>query len=231
MIQAIFFDFNGVIIDDERLQMSAYQQVLGARGIELTEAQYFAALGMDDKTFVRVALERAGRFTDELMFEVYQEKAAAHRKLIENQLPLLPGIITFIKATSRLYSLGLVSMADLLEVEYVFTRAKLADYFTVAVTADDVTICKPAPDCYVTALARLNGIRRRERKLPVLSGECLVIEDSPPGIQSGRAAGMLTLGVTNTVPGADLRNAGADVVTASLADWTTDAVRHVFSNH
>ncbi|HYO92358.1 MAG TPA: HAD-IA family hydrolase, partial [Pyrinomonadaceae bacterium] len=64
---------------------------------------------------------------------------------------------------------------------------------------------------------------------PVLAQECLVIEDSPPGIQSGRAAGMRTLGVTNTVTEEQLRAASADVVTANLYDWNADAVHHVFS--
>jgi beta-phosphoglucomutase-like phosphatase (HAD superfamily) len=66
--------------------------------------------------------------------------------------------------------------------------------------------------------------------LPLLPHECLAIEDSPPGIQSARAAGMRTLGVTNTVSEAALRAAGADVVTASLADWNVDAVTLVYSN-
>jgi beta-phosphoglucomutase-like phosphatase (HAD superfamily) len=57
----------------------------------------------------------------------------------------------------------------------------------------------------------------------------LVVEDSPPGIESGKQAGMRTLGVTNTVDEVALRAAGADVVTASLADWNVDAVRHVFN--
>jgi beta-phosphoglucomutase-like phosphatase (HAD superfamily) len=62
----------------------------------------------------------------------------------------------------------------------------------------------------------------------LLPNECLAVEDSPPGIQAGRGAGMRTLGVTNTVSEDALRAAGADVVTRSLADWTTDAVRRVF---
>jgi beta-phosphoglucomutase-like phosphatase (HAD superfamily) len=62
----------------------------------------------------------------------------------------------------------------------------------------------------------------------LLASECLVIEDSPPGIQSGRGAGMRTLGVTNTVTESELRAAGAEVVTASLADWTVDAVHHLY---
>jgi hypothetical protein len=39
---------------------------------------------------------------------------------------------------------------------------------------------------------------------------------------------MRTLGITNTVSAAALREAGADVVTASLADWTVDAVKRLF---
>ena len=229
MIQAIFFDFNGVIIDDESLQFTAYQQVLRGHGIELTEEQYFAALGMDDRTFVRTTLERAGRYTTELSQDVLRAKSEIHRKMIEEELPFFPGVVTFIKAAARHYSLGLVSMADQNEISYVFDRARLRPHFSVIVSADDVHVCKPAPDCYLSGLERLNTLRQGNRLLPLLPGECLVIEDSPPGIQAGREAGMRTLGVTNTVSETQLREAGADVVTASLFDWTTDAVRLVFS--
>jgi beta-phosphoglucomutase len=229
MINAIFFDFNGVIIDDERLQMTAYQQVLQGHGIELTEAQYFGALGMDDRTFVHTALERAGKLTDATTQAVLQEKCKVHRKMIEDELPLFPGVVTFLKATARHFSLGLVSMADQNEISYVFDRAGLRKLFTVIVSADDVGICKPDPTCYRRGLEKLNERRRDARLLPLLPRECLVVEDSPPGIQSGKAAGMRTLAVTNTVSEAALRAAGAEVVTASLADWNVDAVRHVFS--
>src|SRR6266498_3517931 len=170
MIQAIFFDFNGVIINDEPLQMAAYQDVL----------------------------------------------------------PLFPGAVTFLKATARRYSLGLVSMAMIAEIQYVLDRARLRSLFSAIVSAEDVNVCKPAADCYLIALAKLNEQRRVDRLLPLRAAECLVIEDSPPGIESGRQAGMHTLGITNTVSEKELRMAGAEVVTASLADWTVDAVRHVF---
>jgi beta-phosphoglucomutase-like phosphatase (HAD superfamily) len=75
----------------------------------------------------------------------------------------------------------------------------------------------------------LNQRRQQERKLPLLAAECLAIEDSPPGIKSAQVAGMRTLGVTNTVGEEELRAAGAEVVTSSLADWTADAVRLVYS--
>ena len=229
MVKAIFFDFNGVIIDDEPIQMRAYREVLREYDIDLTDEHYFAALGMDDKTFVRAIFGRAKKkLTPTMVVEVQQGKTRLHRKMIEDELPLFPGVVTFLKATSRRYSLGLVSMANSEEVGYVFERARLRPLFSVVVTAEDVQICKPAPDCYLRGLEKLNAKRQSERLLPLLAAECLVVEDSPPGIRSGREAGMRTLGVTNTVSETELRAAGAEVVTASLADWTTDAVEHLF---
>ncbi len=228
MIRAIFFDFNGVIIDDETIQMKAYQEVLSGHEIALTEELYFGALGMDDRTFVRSMFEHAKKpLSDPLLEEVLGAKTELHRQMIE-ELPLFPGVLTFLKAASREFQLGLVSMANLTEVSYVFQRANLTPLFSVIVTAEDASVCKPAPDCYLTGLLKLNELRQQERELPLLASECLAIEDSPPGIQSARAAGMRTLGVTNTVSEEALRAAGADVVTKSLADWNVDAVKLVF---
>ena len=229
MIKAMFFDFNGVIIDDETIQMKAYQEVLSGHEIALTEELYFGALGMDDKTFVRSMFDHAKKpLSDPLLAEVLGAKTDLHRQMIEDELPLFPGVLTFLKAAAREFDIGLVSMANKVEVGYVFQRAHLTPLFDVIVTAEDASVCKPAPDCYLGGLTKLNEKRQHERKLPLLASECLSIEDSPPGIQSARAAGMRTLGITNTVPAEALRVAGAEVVTASLADWTVDAVRLLY---
>jgi haloacid dehalogenase superfamily, subfamily IA, variant 3 with third motif having DD or ED len=230
MIKAILFDFNGVIIDDEPIQMRAYQEVLKAEGITLTEEEYYASLGMDDKTFVRAAYERAAlELREEKLSELLERKTASHRKMIEKELPLFPGVVTFIKAAAREFTLGVVSMARRVEIEDVLKRASLTNVFEVVVSAEDVETCKPDPACYNRGFLLLDEQRRKAGRLNISPHECLVIEDAPPGIESAREAGMRTLGVTNTVKEAALRAAGADVVTHSLADWTTDAVHHVFS--
>jgi HAD superfamily hydrolase (TIGR01509 family) len=229
MIQAIFFDFNGVIIDDEPLQMTAYQEVLREHGIELSESDYYGALGMDDEMFVRAAFARANKELSDKVFEqTMAAKTVRHRQMIENELPLFPGVVTFLKSTSRHVSLGVVSMAMLSEIDHVLDRAHLQSVFSVIVSTEDVNSCKPAPDCYRRGLEKLNEKRKGAGLSPLSPNECLVIEDSPPGIESGRQAGMHTLGMTNTVSAEQLRAAGAEVVTASLADWTIDAVRRVF---
>jgi HAD superfamily hydrolase (TIGR01509 family) len=229
MIQAVFFDFNGVIIDDEAIHLKTYTEALADEGVELTREDYFNSLGMDDVTFVRAAFGRVGREpSDEVMLRVIEKESAKHRAVIDEELPLAPGVVTFVKALARHHPLGVVSMAMREEIDYVLARAGILNQFAVVVSAEDVTTYKPDPACYLKALEFLNARRGESQILPVAASECLVIEDSPPGIRSARAAGMRTLGVTNTVSDRALRDAGADVVTRSLADWTPDAVHHVF---
>ena len=230
MIRAILLDLNGVIIDDEPIHLQAYRTALAEVGVTLTDEDYYASLGMDDPTFVRAAFSRTGQsMTDEVMHAVIAREAELHLESIKDELPLAPGIVTFLKTSARSFNLGLVSMAERVEVDYVLERAGVDQLFDVFISAEDVSACKPDPACYRLALERLNERRRERRELPLLPHECVVIEDSPPGIASGRAAGMRTIGVTNTVSDAPLRAAGADIVTANLADWSVAAVRHLFS--
>ena len=229
MIHAILFDFNGVIIDDEPLQLKAYQTALEGVGINLTEEQYYTTLGMDDRAFVGSAFARAGKDLDEPERQsIIERKSELHRELIKDELPLFPGIVTFLKATSRRYALGLVSMARRMEIDYVLERSRLVGLFTVLISAEEVTKHKPDPECYRLALEKLNARQQKDRLPSLGAKDCVAIEDAPPGIESARAAGLRTIGVTNTVSEAGLRTAGADVVTRSFADWTVDAVHHLF---
>ena len=229
MIHAIFFDFNGVIINDERIHLKAYREVLTAAGVELTDEDYFASLGMDDVAFVRAAFARVNKpLTDELARELIEREHALHREFISQDLPVASGVIAFIKQLARLYDLGIVSMAERSEIDHVLNLAGIKDPFSVVVSAAKDLNHKPAPDCYLRGLQTMNDQRRSERKLPVLASECVVFEDAPPGIQAARSAGMKTIGVTTTVSEQALRDAGADVVTPNLADWNADAVHHLF---
>src|SRR5437899_2967014 len=120
MIEAIFFDFNGVIIDDERIHLKAYREVLAAADVALTDEDYFASLGMDDAAFVRAAYARAGRaVNDETMRDLIDREHALHRELIKKDLPVPSGVINFIKAAPRDFELSIVSMAERREIDYV----------------------------------------------------------------------------------------------------------------
>jgi beta-phosphoglucomutase len=229
MIQAIFFDFNGVIINDERIHLKAYREVLSVEDVPLTDEDYFASLGMDDAAFVHAAYKRAGRtLADDLRDRLIEREHELHREFITADLPVPNGVVTFIKAAARHFHLGIVSMAVRSEIEFVLGLADILEPFSLIVSAAPGLKHKPAPDCYKLGLELLNERRRGARLLPLLPTECLVIEDAPPGIEAARGAGMRTLGVTTTVNEHALRASHADVVTPDLSDWSIDAVHHLF---
>ncbi|MBX5478042.1 MAG: HAD family phosphatase [Pyrinomonas methylaliphatogenes] len=229
MIRAILFDFNGVIIDDEPLQLQAYQEALKPEGIALTEEDYYNSLGTDEVTFVIQAFARAGKeLSDEALTRVLKRKTELHRRMLEGEPPLFPGVINFIKACARRYTLGIVSMSRRREIADILNRTGLETTFTVIVSAEDVQLCKPNPECFNRAFRLLNEARYRRGESQLSPAECLAIEDSPPGVRAARAAGMRTLAVTNTVSAHLLREAGAEIVTPNLADWTPEAIHRLY---
>jgi HAD superfamily hydrolase (TIGR01509 family) len=229
MIRAILMDFNGVIINDEPLQMKAYQEILKTEGIELTEEDYYKCLGMDDETFIEAAYQRAGKEPEaNKVLEITQAKTNRWREMIADELPIFAGVENFIRKMEKDFALGVVSMARREEIEFVLEKANLADCFSVIISAEDVTACKPDPQCYLEGFNLIDAARMRRGSNPMVHGDCLVIEDSPPGILSAKRAGLKTLGITNTVDAKALREAGADAVSVNLDDWMPGSVRGVF---
>jgi len=229
-MRAILMDFNGVVIDDEPLQMRAYAELLKDEGIELTEEGYYSCGGMDDATFVREQYKRANKdITDAKVTELIQMKTAKWRELVTDEVPLFEGVENFIKKSKQRYAMALVSMANRAEITHILDATGLKNYFDVVISAENVAQCKPNPECYVSAFRQLDALRSAQGHFPLERHECLVIEDVPQGIQAGKAAGMKTLGVLNTFDEATMRAAGADAIAKNLNDWFPDSIALTFS--
>ena len=229
MIKAILMDFNGVIIDDEQIQLDIIRGLLDADGVAITDEQYFANLGMDDDSFVATAYELAGIAPEtNRVLEISQQKTQKWREVIAREVPLFGGLEEFIRKMARQFELGLVSMAKREEIEFVLDLTGLRQCFSVIVSAEEVSNCKPNPECYRKAFQQIDLVRIAQGHLPMTHGECVVIEDSPAGVMAGRNADLPVLGVANTVPAAELRRAGAEWVAVNLNDWMPESMRLAF---
>ena len=229
MIKAILMDFNGIIINDEPLQMQAYKEILQGEDIDLTEEEYYSSLGMDDKTFVEAVYKRAGKeILPEKGIEIINAKTAKWREMIDAEIPLFGDVENFVRKMEKDFAVGIVSMARREEIEYILEKIGLRDCFSIIVSSEDVSDCKPNPECYRKGFGLIDAVRTRRGGNPIVHEDCLVIEDSPQGIRAGKSAGLKTLGITNTVSADKLREAGADAVSKSLADWMPDSIRRVF---
>jgi beta-phosphoglucomutase len=214
MLQAIVFDFDGVIADSEPLHLRAYQQVLGKGGIELTREEYYARyLGFDDVGLFRaLARDRGVAVTDDQVGGWIDAKSQVIAALLLGDSILFPGAAGCIRTLAGRVPMAIASGALEPEISLVLNNTGLADCFKTIASASDGVRGKPAPDLYLLALARLRALG------PIEADGCVAIEDSHWGLEAAKTAGLRTVAVTHTYPAAELR--GADLVVDHLGDIT-----------
>ncbi len=219
MLRAIIFDFDGIIADSEPLHFKVLQRVLGEIGIFLSKEEYYSTyLGFDDKGCFQTALAAHGRPISPASIEdLVGRKATVFLDLLKQQLVVYPGVCELVREAAGRCRLAIASGALRHEIEFVLEHAGIKKEFDHITSAEDVVHGKPDPEAFLHALTMLNQGRPAEAP-PLEPDECLVIEDSTPGVHAARAAGMKVLAVTNTHPRQDL--AEADFVTQSLTDIT-----------
>ncbi len=220
MAHAVIFDFNGVLLDDERIHLALFNEGLAPLGYAISEEAYFDRyVGFDDADcFRHVVEEQGGRLDAAELTRLIEEKAARYLAAMERDPPLFPGAATVVRALAAHHRLAICSGALRQEVEGVLAAAGLRECFSAVVAAEDVDRGKPDPEGYVAALAALN----REVVPPLAPPDCLVIEDTVAGIEAARGAGMRCLAVAHTY--LRERLTGADRVVATLAEVTPDLV-------
>lgn len=207
-MQAIIFDFDGIIADTEPLHFEGLRRTLTEIGITLTETDYYTNyLGFDDRGCILEALRTHGRPADpSLVQDLLRRKAAAYLASIQNHLVIFPGVRPFVEEAAALYPLAIASGALRPEIELILEQAGIRKVFRHITSAEDVAHGKPHPEPFLHALA---GLNRSERRSAISPGACLVIEDSLPGIRAAKTAGMKVLAVANTHTVQDLHEAHA----------------------
>jgi HAD superfamily hydrolase (TIGR01509 family) len=205
-LQALIFDFDGIIANTEPLHYAGLHQTLKEIGIELTEADYYANyLGYDDRGCILAALAAYRRPADASIVErLMKRKAEAYLESVKHHSVIFPGVPEFVHDAARTYPLAIASGALRHEIEYILETAGLRGAFLHITSAEDVTRGKPDPQPFLLALKAL-----QEREAGLSASACLVIEDSLPGVRGARAAGMKVLAVTNTHTVQDLHEAHA----------------------
>jgi HAD superfamily hydrolase (TIGR01509 family) len=224
MLKAIFFDFDGVLADTEPLHLRAFQKVLAEEGLALNERDYYAKyVGLDDKgCFQAVLSDHSPAVTPGIIGRLVERKAKLLFEELTTSLSVYPGIADFVAVTAQHYRLAIVSGALRHEIEFSLEAAGIRKQFEHITAAQDVQSGKPDPEGYLHALAHLN------QHSSVTASECLVIEDTIPGIQAAHAAGMRCLAVSNTFPAGELSL--ADAVTSTLKGYDLASLARRFWN-
>ncbi len=217
MGRAIIFDFDGVVADSEPIHLAVFQRVLGEIGLFLSKEEYYASyIGYDDKGCFKAVLAAHGRPASVADVEdLVARKARVFLDHLKEHLIICPGVLELVREVAPRYRLAIASGALRHEIEFVLEHAGIRKEFEQITSAEDVVHGKPSPDAFLHALAALNRNAPEEPNL-LKPEDCLVIEDSIPGIRAARLAGMRVLAVANTHRIEELTE--AEIVTPSLLD-------------
>jgi len=182
--QAIFFDFDGVLLDTEPAHWAAWAEMLATVGLNLTWEYYRdCCIGIDDRDMLRTMAQAADPPCDwENLWALYPAK----KKLFQSRMvnpPFEPALVAMLPELHRDYRTAVVSSSSASEIEPLLEAGGILGHFDTIVGGEMVTSHKPAPEPYLLAAQRL-GVDR-----------ALVLEDSAAGIASGRAAGFEVIAV------------------------------------
>jgi HAD superfamily hydrolase (TIGR01509 family) len=197
----VLFDLDGVLIDTESQYDIFWRKTAGDYhlGIENFEHK------IKGTTLPNILSTWFSHFSQEEQAELCRKSREWESQMT---FPPIPGALEFIDELRRQsVRMGLVTSSDDEKLKHVFAALHLNGVFDTVVSADRITKGKPDPMCYLLAAADLD----------VAPAQCIVFEDSFPGIAAGTAAGMIVVGLSTTNPEETIR----DKVARVIPDFTT----------
>jgi beta-phosphoglucomutase len=221
MLDAVIFDFDGIIVDTEPLHYKAFQEILVPLGMGYSWEEYLERyMGFDDRDAFRESFSTAGRSLSAAELKTHMDgKAAAFLRIVSVGVAPYPGVVELIRAISGTLPLALCSGALRSDIDPILAQLGLVGAFDTLVTADEVAASKPDPESYRLAVQRLQELFPGR----INPAHSLAVEDTPAGILSATGAGLRVLAVTNSYP--EDRLTGACRVVASLAGVDLEGLR------
>ena len=190
-IKALLFDMDGLLLDTESLAIVASIRAAEDQGLDIGEELHHLMLGTNKEKSNEILKQRVPGLDLEKFWAVVD--AQMWQQVEQDGVPVKPFVLDVLKwGKEKEFLMGLCSSSYREVVEPFISMAGLTEYFSAIVAGDDDFSLgsKPAPGMYLRT-AQLLGVS------PV---ECLVLEDSPNGLRSGRSAGMTTVMIPDLIP-------------------------------
>lgn len=189
MTQAVFFDFDGTLIDSMPAHVIAWEKILGEVGIQLDDLYFQLHEGeRAEDTVARLLAERGFDYSQAQQDDLIERKRALYRANAPQGL--IPEAAQLVR---ELHNRGIVCDIVTGSIRSNMDAVMSSDEFALfrnIITPAEYSKGKPAPDPFLTAL-KLSGLT---------ASECMVLENAPLGVKSAKAAGLRTVAITTTLP-------------------------------
>jgi len=206
MLQAVIFDFDGVITDSEVLHLRSFNKVLAKYDIRIETKDYYKDyLGLTDVDLFKEMIDKGLLKVDSKKIEILlKQKKQVFEELAKTEGRIIEGVRDFLQMLSQNnIKKAICSGALLVEIELILQEANLRSFFEVIVAADHVKKGKPNPEGFLLTLQKLN----EKNQTKIHAGHCVVVEDSHWGLEAAIAAKMHTVAVTNSYDADQLKQA------------------------
>jgi HAD superfamily hydrolase (TIGR01509 family) len=213
--RAVLWDLDGVLIDSGTLHFKTWEQTLNKAGYAFTRDDFHATFGRNNRGVLTHILGQPPE--EDFLQRMGDEKEALFRKILPGQLVLLPGVREWLAwFQAHGFKQAVASSAPMENVEVMVDEVGIRDYFDYLAAGGSLP-SKPDPAVFLLAAEKCN----------VDPANCLVIEDSPAGIEGARRGGMKCIAVETTHPADSLLGAG--LILHDLTDLTPTAVEGLFA--
>lgn len=183
MIKAVIFDRDGVLIDSEAVHVQSFEAAF---------KEFNISLDTQDKEWI------AGRRPEEHLPILNDKYNISYEDIRKIQRPKFDELFKSVRvfsdtidllkdAHARGLLIALATSSNKTSTDLLLSKLGIEKLFSVITTHEDCAKCKPDPEPYILTA----------KKLGIKPEECLVVEDSGPGLKSAKSAGMKCIVIYN----------------------------------
>jgi beta-phosphoglucomutase len=206
-IAGVLWDMDGVLVDTREYHFNSLVTALDAFEIHFSREIFNQTYGSNISNFLNKTLGYPP--SEQLVQNLIKLQGDEFCKLLQGQLGPIPGVIDTLNYFQGLgFRQAIASSSDSSIIDAILEEVGIRPFFHSIISGAYLPP-KPNPDIFLQAATAIH----------VLTPSCLVIEDSPAGIEGARSAGMVSLAITNSHPRSKLNK--ADMVVDSLFDFLT----------
>ena len=210
-MNGIYWDCDGTLMDTETSYGLAWKEHLSEFGLEISEEETKQWVGIDDRLVHSF-------YAKNVDLENFEKTMASPGKIIEGtlnkKLLFKDAKILLEETNNRGWTSACVSASPYELLKNKLIKANIFDYFSYVIGGDQVERNKPYPDIYNKAISKLQTTKN------------IVIEDSPPGISSGKESGSFVVAIDRGIFSKDELNK-ADLIVDNLS---IDIIETVFNS-